>query len=347
MSTTLRLDQFVDPFEAKVVYTDSGAYFDLSGLPRLDPMLVGRNVAEVPDIVKRLCGLCPVAHHLAGVRALDALCGVEVPQSAQLVRLLLHHGSILYASPDMDIKRLGKAVMAAAGSPGHFPDVAIPGGVRALPDPQALAELRLPENYEESFEPVPYDGFDMMLTSHGTLDPLGDHVTARSGEERITFDLQTWADHVAESRPGDPAPRPLVHGHPYRVGSYAHGEAMVPRSLAEIRRIIADPRLCEGEFRKESSILSGIGVGAVEGPRGLLVHRYVANEDGVLVDCQILTPTAQNEAWLASMLEASLQQDSDRGVELSVENSIRTANPCLPCSSAPEGHMGVVIEKGN
>lgn len=66
MSTTLRLDQFVDPFEAKVVYTDSGAYFDLSGLPRLDPMLVGRNVAEVPDIVKRLCGLCPVAHHLAG-----------------------------------------------------------------------------------------------------------------------------------------------------------------------------------------------------------------------------------------------------------------------------------------
>ena len=72
MSTMLRLDQFVDPNEATVIYTrdESGtvidARFDLSGLPRLDPMLIGRPAADVPDIVKRLCGICPVTHHLAG-----------------------------------------------------------------------------------------------------------------------------------------------------------------------------------------------------------------------------------------------------------------------------------------
>nr|NLI51087.1 reducing hydrogenase subunit alpha [Propionibacterium sp.] len=101
---TLRLDEIVDPLEARVLVTVDAAgavvdaRFDLAGLPRVDALMVGRPVAGVPALVERLCGLCPAAHHLAGVRALDALLGFgPPPPTADAVRRLLHHGAALDA----------------------------------------------------------------------------------------------------------------------------------------------------------------------------------------------------------------------------------------------------------
>ena len=98
----IQLDELVDPFEARLdVYRDdNGAItqvsFDLSGLPRIDGMLVGKQALDVPDITKRLCGLCPVVHHLAGVRAVEDLYGIsDIPRTAQLIRELLAAGSTL------------------------------------------------------------------------------------------------------------------------------------------------------------------------------------------------------------------------------------------------------------
>lgn len=161
----IQLDELVDPFEAKLnvfrnTYGDvAEVSFDLSGLPRIDSRLVGKHVLDVPDITKRLCGLCPVVHHLAGVRAVENLYRItEIPRTALLIRQLLCAGSILdslstkFVSTDRDtallIKRVGHQILRAAGSPTHFPDVAIPGGVRAPAQSQlvdaarsALAEL--------------------------------------------------------------------------------------------------------------------------------------------------------------------------------------------------------------
>lgn len=71
----------------------------------------GRPYWEVPVMVQRLCGICPVSHHLAASKALDAVVGAHtVTPSATALRRLMHYGQILQshalhffylASPDL------------------------------------------------------------------------------------------------------------------------------------------------------------------------------------------------------------------------------------------------------
>ena len=50
----------------------------------------GRLLWEVPVIVQRLCGICPVSHHLAAAKAMDVICGVdELPPTAEKMRRLM------------------------------------------------------------------------------------------------------------------------------------------------------------------------------------------------------------------------------------------------------------------
>jgi len=56
----------------------------------------GRPYWEVPVMVQRLCGICPVSHHLAAAKALDRVVGAEkLTRAAELVRRLMHYGQIL------------------------------------------------------------------------------------------------------------------------------------------------------------------------------------------------------------------------------------------------------------
>ena len=71
----------------------------------------GRPYWEVPVMVQRLCGICPVSHHLAASKALDRVLGVpRLTPSADKLRRLMHYGQILQshalhffylASPDL------------------------------------------------------------------------------------------------------------------------------------------------------------------------------------------------------------------------------------------------------
>ena len=56
----------------------------------------GRLLWEVPVIVQRLCGICPVSHHLASAKAMDVICGVDkLPPTAEKMRRLMHYGQIM------------------------------------------------------------------------------------------------------------------------------------------------------------------------------------------------------------------------------------------------------------
>ncbi|NOQ36229.1 MAG: Ni/Fe hydrogenase subunit alpha [Methylococcaceae bacterium] len=73
----------------------------------------GRPYWELPVLVQRLCGICPVSHHLAAAKAIDQLVGVDpenLPPTADKIRRLLHFGQVLQshalhffhlASPDL------------------------------------------------------------------------------------------------------------------------------------------------------------------------------------------------------------------------------------------------------
>jgi NAD-reducing hydrogenase large subunit len=55
----------------------------------------GRLFWEVPVLVQRLCGICPVSHHLAAAKAMDRIVGAEkLTPTAEKMRRLMHYGQV-------------------------------------------------------------------------------------------------------------------------------------------------------------------------------------------------------------------------------------------------------------
>ncbi len=100
-----------------------------------EAFIEGRPFWEVPVTVQRLCGICPVSHHLAAVKAMDGIAGyASLTPTAEKLRRLMHHGQILQshalhffhlASPDLllgfesEVAKRNIVGVAAA-----FPDLA-------------------------------------------------------------------------------------------------------------------------------------------------------------------------------------------------------------------------------
>jgi len=88
--------------------------------------ILGRPYWEVPVIVQRLCGICPVSHHLAAAKAMDRIVGGEqLTPTAEKMRRLMHYGQMfqshalhffLLASPDLLFGTDGTAA-SAFGAP--------------------------------------------------------------------------------------------------------------------------------------------------------------------------------------------------------------------------------------
>lgn len=61
-----------------------------------EKFIQGRPYWEVPVMVQRLCGICPVSHHLAASKALDHIVGAKhLTPTAEKMRRLMHYGQIL------------------------------------------------------------------------------------------------------------------------------------------------------------------------------------------------------------------------------------------------------------
>jgi len=98
----------------------------------------GRLFWEVPVIVQRLCGICPISHHLAAAKAMDIIVGGEkLTPTAEKVRRLMHYGQMFQshalhffhlASPDLlfgfdaDVK-----IRNIIGVAAKYPDLAVQG----------------------------------------------------------------------------------------------------------------------------------------------------------------------------------------------------------------------------
>jgi NAD-reducing hydrogenase large subunit len=103
-----------------------------------EKFIEGRPYWEVPVMVQRLCGICPVSHHLAACKALDLVVGAApVTPAADKIRRLMHYGQVMQshalhffhlASPDLlfgfdsDVNRRNIVGVAA-----RYPDIAKKG----------------------------------------------------------------------------------------------------------------------------------------------------------------------------------------------------------------------------
>jgi len=146
----------------------SRAHFNVTQLRGFEKFCEGRVFWEMPIITARICGICPVSHHLASAKAGDAILGVEIPPTAKLLRQLMHMAQFVQshalhffhlASPDllfgMDaepatrnvigliganpelakkavwLRGFGQAIIETLGTKKVHPIFAIPGGVNA------------------------------------------------------------------------------------------------------------------------------------------------------------------------------------------------------------------------
>ncbi len=98
----------------------------------------GRPFWEVPVLVQRLCGICPVSHHLAAAKAMDRIVGVdEISPTAEKVRRLMHYGQQFQShslhffhlcSPDLLFGfDADPAIRNVIGVAAKFPELAVQG----------------------------------------------------------------------------------------------------------------------------------------------------------------------------------------------------------------------------
>ena len=87
-------------FWAKVTKTgkiEELKFQTLLGLRQIEGILIGRRYFEVPIVVSRICGICPVPHILAAVTALEKALRVKVSKQTVLLRKLLLAGNIIHS----------------------------------------------------------------------------------------------------------------------------------------------------------------------------------------------------------------------------------------------------------
>jgi NAD-reducing hydrogenase large subunit len=98
---TIQLDEAGNVADAK---------FNVTQFRGFEKFCEGRVFWEMPVITPRICGICPVSHHLGAAKACDAILGVELTRPAKLLRELMHMGQFIQshalhffhlASPDL------------------------------------------------------------------------------------------------------------------------------------------------------------------------------------------------------------------------------------------------------
>jgi NAD-reducing hydrogenase large subunit len=142
------------------------AYFHVDQFRGFEKFSEGRMYYEMPVITPRICGICPVSHHLAAAKACDAIISADIPRPAKLLRELMHMGQVIQshsmhffelagpdlifgwdadpkirnvvgiieANPELALKavrlrKFGQEIIAKLGGRRIHPSYAVPGGV--------------------------------------------------------------------------------------------------------------------------------------------------------------------------------------------------------------------------
>jgi NAD-reducing hydrogenase large subunit len=162
------------------------AHFHVTQVRGFEKFSEGRPFYEMPSLMARICGICPVSHLIASAKACEAIMSVRIPHTAAQLRRMLnlaqmvqsHALSFFYlASPDLllgmesdpasrhifgvaaakpelgragiALRRFGQHIIELLGNKRIHPGWVVPGGVT---EPLALAKrdeilAMIPEAY--------------------------------------------------------------------------------------------------------------------------------------------------------------------------------------------------------
>lgn len=376
-------------------------------------LVIGRPYYDIPFIVSRICGICPTAHYLASIKALESALEVKVDSTAiQLRKILLlaqitqsHILHAFYLSlPDyievddingiakyapaefalgIRIKKVSDKIVEIIGGRAVHPVTPVVGGFTKFPNKKELTQLR--DDLENSLEDLGhmvrffsrlqypelkreteylalnhdaeyafYDG--LVLSSHGQAfkpeqykqqikEIIKNYSTAKFAKRqgkgfmvgalaRISIHPETL-NHNAKSAldeyfPGEHFPSyNSFHNNFAQVIEILH---CYEEMIKLLNQLIEEGI---GQTMVKFAIKAGQGVGAVEAPRGTLYHYYKLDKNGLVTDCDIVTPTVQNltniEEDANQLLRTTKSLINKKRADL-LERLVRAYDPCITCS---------------
>src|SRR5947207_5576210 len=71
------------------------AHFHVTQFRGFEKFCEGRPYYEMPSLMARICGICPVSHLIASAKACDAILAVHIPENAVRLRQVLNLAQIL------------------------------------------------------------------------------------------------------------------------------------------------------------------------------------------------------------------------------------------------------------
>jgi len=71
------------------------AQFHVTQFRGFEKIVEGRPFQEMPSIMARICGICPVSHLIAGAKACDSIMAVTIPESAVRLRRIFNLAQIV------------------------------------------------------------------------------------------------------------------------------------------------------------------------------------------------------------------------------------------------------------
>ncbi len=73
----------------------SDAQFHVTQFRGFEKLCEGRPFTEMPSLMARICGICPVSHLVASAKACDAILAVRIPPTAEKLRRIFNMAQIV------------------------------------------------------------------------------------------------------------------------------------------------------------------------------------------------------------------------------------------------------------
>ncbi len=119
--------------------------------------------------------------------------------------------------------------------------------------------------------------------------------------------------------------------------------------LEMIERLLKDPVVLDQRVRARARSNRYEGIGVAEAPRGVLIHHYRIDDDGLITWVNLIIATGHNNLAMNQAIRqvAAAYVEGGRlseGMLNRVEAVIRCFDPCLSCASHAAGQMPLAIE---
>jgi NAD-reducing hydrogenase large subunit len=120
-------------------------------------------------------------------------------------------------------------------------------------------------------------------------------------------------------------------------------------AIEQIESLLNDPQALDTHVRASAGPNNLEGIGVSEAPRGVLIHHYHINPQGLITQANMIIATGHNNlAMNRGVLQVARRfvrgENLSEGMLNRVEAVIRAFDPCLSCSTHAQGQMALHVQ---